>query len=403
VTHAALAAPLASSAEAVPATLPVLHYVPAWLPQTCTWLYTQVTFLPPWVRSEVAAEGLANLDQFPFERIHTPAEGARWRALLDRAAQRVGLRRELSFLERRLDASRPRVLHSHFGPWGWRNARAARRRSLAHAVTFYGYDVNQVPRDSARWRRRYESLFADVDRVLCEGPHMGRCIQALGCPPEKVTVQRLGVDTARIEYRPRRWEPGEPLRVLMAGTFREKKGFPYALEALGRLSRHVDVRVTVIGDATAEARDQRQKALMLEAIARHGLEDRVRFAGYRPHAELLAAAYEHHVFLSPSVEASDGDTEGGSPVAITEMAASGMPVVSTTHCDIPQAVVHGRTGFLAPERDVDALVDGLGELVSGRVDWPAMSAAARTHVEERFDARRQGQALAGVYRTMAGA
>ncbi len=56
----------------------------------------------------------------------------------------------------------------------------------------------------------------------------------------------------------------------------------------------------------------------------------------------------HHLFLSPSVTAPDGDSEGGAPVSIIEAAATGMPVVSTTHCDIPQAVDDGVTRAARP-------------------------------------------------------
>ena len=72
---------------------------------------------------------------------------------------------------------------------------------------------------------------------------------------------------------------------------------------------------------------------------------------------------KHDVFLAPSVTASNGDTEGGAPVAIIEMAASGMPIVSTRHCDIPSVVLDGVTGLLAAERDSEGLAvetEGVG-------------------------------------------
>jgi len=73
--------------------------------------------------------------------------------------------------------------------------------------------------------------------------------------------------------------------------------------------------------------------------------------GFQPHAILFEEAYKNHIFLSPSVTALDGDTEGGAPVTIIEMAATGMPIISTKHCDIPEVIKDGVTGFLANERD----------------------------------------------------
>jgi colanic acid/amylovoran biosynthesis glycosyltransferase len=112
---------------------------------------------------------------------------------------------------------------------------------------------------------------------------------------------------------------------------------------------------------------------------------------------MLEEAYQHHLFLSPSVTASDGDSEGGAPVSIIEMAATGMPVVSTYHCDIPQVIVHGEGGRLARERDVDDLVTQITWLVNHPEQWPQMGQISRQHIEKHFDAQRQGQALADLY------
>ena len=70
-----------------------------------------------------------------------------------------------------------------------------------------------------------------------------------------------------------------------------------------------------------------------------------------------------------------------------------MPIVSTTHCDIPGVVVHGENGLLAPERDVAALAEHLAWLDAHPERWAGMAVIGRRRVEERFDARTQGAAL----------
>ncbi len=115
----------------------------------------------------------------------------------------------------------------------------------------------------------------------------------------------------------------------------------------------------------------------------------------------MEEARRHHVFVAPSVTAGDGDTEGGAPVSLIEMSASGMMIASSTHCDIPGVIVDGRTGFLSPERDVDALTANLRRIVTERDAWPAMQAAGRAHIEAEFDARRQGERLAAIYHEIA--
>jgi colanic acid/amylovoran biosynthesis glycosyltransferase len=293
------------------------------------------------------------------------------------------------------------LLHSHFGDVGWAYARPARRLGLRHVVTFYGRDVNYLPQSDFRWRERYAELFASVDLVLCEGPFMAGALRRLGCPPDRVRVHALGVDLSRIPYRPRAYRSGKTLRVFIGAAFREKKGIPTALDALGRLRGEIPFTVTIAGDAPRDRRGRIEAERIHDAVNRHGLADRVRFLGAISHERFLEEAFAHHVALAPSQTARDGDTEGGAPVSLIELAASGMPVVSTTHCDIPGVIRHGVSGLLAAERDARALARHVRFLASHPDAWRAMTWEARRRVETSFDARIQGLRLAEVYRHLA--
>lgn len=381
--------------------LPVLQSVQCWLPQTETWLYTQVRFLPPTIESTVACERTANLDQFPFPRIRCLDEVPALLRFGDRVVRKLGLRHHLEFFVHAGRRAGARVLHSHFGVVGWRDLGVARRLGLAHAVTFYGVDVRYYPQSDARWFARYQAMFERVDAVLCEGPFMGRSIVELGCPPEKIRVHHLGVDLSAIAFAPLAWRPGEPLRVLLSGSFREKKGFPDAIEALGRIRHEVELAITIIGDEHGLPSTVIEKRKILDAIDRQELRAHTRLLGYQPYRVVMEEARRHHVFMSPSVTASDGDTEGGAPVSLIEMSAAGLVCVSTTHADIPGVVLHGRTGLVANEHDVEGLVSHLRWLVAHPNRWDEMRVAARAHIEAEFDARRQGERLAGIYREIA--
>ncbi len=367
----------------------VVHSVPgAWLPQTETWLHNQLRFLPAWIESHVVCERVENLDQFEVPNLHCRHRG-------DLAERRLRFRRHDGFLLWQAAAVGAGLVHSHFGPQGWRDSPVARRLGIRHVVSFYGYDVSHLPHVSAKWRWRYRHLFRRVDTVLAEGEHMAGRLADLGCPQSKLRVHRLGVDLSAIEYRPRVWDRREPLRVLLAASFRPKKGLPAAIEALGRLRREVKVQVTIIGDATAAPGSHDEKRRILTAIERHGLD--ADLLGFRTHDVLLEQAARHHLYLAPSVEAADGDTEGGAPITLIEMIASGMPVVSSRHCDIPGVVRHGRSGYLAREGDVGDLLQQLRRTLAFADRWPAMLRAGRTWVEQRFDAAVQGKRLASIY------
>ena len=368
-----------------------------WLEQTETWLYTQLRFLPEDVESYVICETTTHLDQFPVGHIHSLEEVPGWRAFLDKGLRRIGLRTHLGFLISETKRCGADILHSHFGNIGWKNLHAARKAGVKHVVTFYGFDLSFLPQREPVWFERYREMFPSVDRVLCEGPHMAEKVAELGCPREKIQVHHLGVDVDEIRFQPRFWQPGETLSVLIAGSFKEKKGIPFALEALGALQGDVSLKVTVIGDAGHEERSRLEKKRILETIAKRNLGERVRMLGYTTYERFFEEAYGHHIFLSPSVTASDGDTEGGAPVSLIDMAATGRVLVSTRHCDIPEVVLHGKTGLLAEERNVDELVEHLHWLIDNPDKWKAMVTAGRSRIETEFNARVQGRRLADIY------
>jgi colanic acid/amylovoran biosynthesis glycosyltransferase len=374
----------------------VLHYTSVWLPQTEIWLYHQLTYLPAHIESHVVCEATMNIDEFPFPDLHSLSDAPWLEYCWDKGLRKLRVRNHLGLLVRQSRKIKPHIVHSHFGNVGWANHNAVRKLGARHITTFYGLDVNHLPVVDPRWRIRYRDLVADVDRILCEGPHMAGCITALGCPEEKVRVHHLGVRLDDIPYCPRSWQAGSPLRVLIAGTFREKKGIPLALAALGAIRHELPIQVTIIGDATPEPRSQEEKRRIFSALDDHGLRSQSRLLGFRTHSELMQEAYKHHVFMSPSVTAEDGDTEGGAPVTIIEMAASGMPVVSTRHCDIPN-VLPANTP-LADEGDSAGLVKRLSWLIENSGKWESDLNQARDHIEQNFSAAVQGTRLAEIYR-----
>lgn len=379
----------------------VLHSFPVWLPQTQTWMHSQVAELQRLgVDAHVACERTENLDQFGVANIHCLTDEPVWRQVWDKGLRKLRFRRHLDYLVQVGRRTGTQIIHSHFGNVGWANLDAVRKLGAKHVVTFYGLDVNMLPQQFPVWRKRYRELFAQADMILCEGSHMAGCIVDLGCPEHKVKVQHLGVDVAQFDFRPRQWRPGETLRVLIAASFREKKGIPLAIEALARLRRDIPIELTLIGDAGQDESSQSEKKKILAALERTGLKSFTRLLGYQTHARMLEEAYQHHMFLHPSMTAQDGDTEGGAPVCITEMLATGMPVVSTTHCDIPEVLGSDLHHLLAPERDVEALVACLNTLILNPLRWVEWAQAGRHRVEAEYHKGQQAERLLAHYKKL---
>jgi len=390
-----------ASGDLINGRFTVLHASRVWLSVQQNWIYNQVKHLPADIDVHVFCRGVANLSEFRVPNIHCSSEISGLYRNSDQQAPSSHEPAASDFLETLIEEIKPSILHSHFGKMGCQSMRAARRANVTHVVTFYGHDATSWPHRDPKNLIRYRELFDTVAAVFCEGPSLAKKVVALGCPEEKALVHHLGVDLAHIPFRPRTWLPGTPLRVLIAATFREKKGIPIAIRALREICSEVDLEITIIGDSRGDW-DIDEKRNILATIDQCGLAKHTRLLGFQPHAVLWNEALRHHVFLSPSITTANGDAEGGAPVTIIEMAASGMPIVSTFHCDIPEVIVHGESGWLAPERDHLCLAEHLRWLIHHPDDWRPFLDAGRRRVETLFDCRTQGLKLAERYRMLAG-
>lgn len=379
-------------------TVSAAQSIRTWLPVTQIWNYFQLKYLPPEIDNLVVCEKRENETRFPFSKIYSLSEAPLWFRLWKTKMQKRGLNHYLQFLKYIVKQNNCTLLHSHFGDMGWLNSGVAQESGMKHIVSFYGYDLSRLPCIDPQWLNRYRRLFGMVDLVLCEGRHMIDRVRALGCPTPKVVLHRLGIETERVPFRPRNFKQGETIRFLIAASFQEKKGIPYALEAVGRMKGTLgNFEVTVIGDAKPHLpRSLTERKKIIETIERFNLGRHIRLLGFKAHDELLREVYRHHVFLSPSVTASDGDTEGGAPVSIIEMAATGMPVISTTHCDIPDTLGQLNRGLLCAERDIEGLIVQIERLLSC-ASWRKLASENRAHIEKEFSASTQGKKLARLY------
>lgn len=372
----------------------VAHFVFPYLSLTCNWIHTQLMTMRRF-QPIVVTDEVLNRELFPFAPLLSYGDlGLIKKTLLAlRYRRRHGLR-EL-FYERTLRRRLPRLIHCHFGDTGADMAWLRARTGLPLVTTFYGADVSQVPREEG-WRERYQDLFACGDLFLAEGTTMVKALINLGCPSEKVVLHRLGVDLGNLPFRVREPEPDGIVRILIAGTFREKKGIPDALGAVAELTRrHLRVRVTLVGDAGAKAGDNNEKQRILTILEE--LRGVVSWRGFLPYGAFRDALYSHDIFLSPSRTATDGDTEGGAPVSLIEAQATGMPIVSTRHADIPEIVLDGTSGLLSQEGDAQALASNLERLVTDTSRWAPMGRAGREHVEANHDLHRQVSRLEDHY------
>src|SRR4029453_3926140 len=130
-------------------------------------------------------------------------------------------------------------------------------------------------------------------------------------------------------------------------------------------------------------------------------DNRVAFTGFISQEQLRDLYHVSHIFLHPSETGPDGNQEG-IPNSMLEAMASGLPVFATNHGGIPEAIEHGKSGVLVPERDDEELAWGL---LNGGEGLDFLSQVARNGAQvvgEKFDLRVQARRLEDIYLRMIG-
>ncbi len=325
-----------------------------------------------------------NLDQFPIplaDRFSLTLTPGSWPWLLQGSGRRF-LRRELP-AERFLKKRHARLLHAHFGHDGVWALPLKRVLHLPLVTTFYGHDMSQAA-SLAGCEKGYRRLFAEGDLFLVEGPHMKKRLGEIGCPAEKIAIQRIAIPLARLPFHPRLPKKrGEKTILLFSGRFVEKKGLIIALQALRQARRaYTDFEFRIIGDGPLKPEIEQE-------IRNHGMSAYVRLLGFLNYNDYLEQMRDGDIFLHPSITAADGDSEGGAPTTILEAQALGLPVLSTRHADIPDVVVPGVSALLSAEQDIQGLAANIMRLLKEPDSWARMGETGRRHVEENHDSARE--------------
>lgn len=279
------------------------------------------------------------------------------------------------------------VLHAHFGPVG-NSFRFA--RDLWHAplvVSFHGYDFCTVPRKEGA--DMYRRLFATADAITVNTEFTRKRVAQLGCPPARLHKIPVGLDPAVFTFHERHRKPEEPVRILMVGRLVEIKGHEYCIRAVAKLrERHPVVRLEIVGEGPL-------RKPLEELAAKLKLQQIVTFHGACDCITVSRLMTESHLFVLASV-CIEGDQEGQGLV-LQEAQGCGLPVIATKSGGLPEGILPGQSGFLVPERDVDALAARLAYLIEHPEILPLMGRKGRELVEKCYDIGKLNRQLVELY------
>ncbi len=357
---------------------------------TQNWIYNQLIYNTE-CKSAVLCQRLENISEFPFPEVHPICKGSGLSSVPARIQHKLleqyPLKPHLSVI----NDFKPKVLHAHFLLEAWRNYRLIAQSGLPLVTTTYGQDVSSLWKRPF-WMNRYHKIFELGSAYIVEGPFMKRALASLGCPEDKISVIKLGVDLSRIKKKEHKGKNSK-VKILFTGLNREKKGALIAATAFAQVCKltEADLEFHLIGNGVFRKHTE-------AILEQNGVLQKAVFHGYIPVNKYLELLSESDIVLAPSVQAKDGDNEGGAPVVVIEALAAGIPVVGSLHCDIPNIVQQGETGLLSKEKDVESLTRDLLLLVWDKDLRMSMGKRGILYAESEHDIRKQVEKITAVYR-----
>ncbi len=326
----------------------------------------------------------------PAEHPLVAAAGAQGTSITQLDGHLRRLASSIGWLRRKLQTGRFSILHCHeyktdlmaaLADWRIKGPRPRLIATVRH--TEPGFQMGLFQALDSLVLHRFDGLTVPSHAALQElkrWPELRRRSHVI-----HHAVEDVSLDTAPPT-------PGWPSRnggpvISIVGRLKPVKGHRIFLECARKvLAARPDTQFWIVG--AGDLRDELETlALQLD------LKGAVSFLGYRDDAG-HAMAQSDVVVCASSYEAF--------PRAVLEALALERPVVATSVGGIPEMVIDGQTGLLAPAGDPDSLAAAVLRLINDPDFARRLAAAGRRLVAERYTVEAQASALAALYREVLG-
>jgi colanic acid/amylovoran biosynthesis glycosyltransferase len=373
--------------------LVIASYCSSFLKSEMLHIYRQVKSLRG-VDTFVVTKEVQNAQRFPFPNIEViPKRRSNllvhgWLKFVERRPPIV-YRGEYQTLDSLLARHGADLMHIYFGHTGVHLLPFIQQWDKPCVVSFHGADVAHKE-DIKDYPAKLRLLFDAVPLLFARSQSLADRLVQLGCPPEKLRINRTGVPLNEFPFLARQPPPDGKWKIIQACRLIPKKGVATSLRAFAVFKKdNPQAELFIAGKGPL----QRELEMLAAGL---GIFKDVHFVGFLSQPNLLELYSSAHLFLHPS-ETSPNQDQEGVPNSLLEAMATGLPVVATRHGGIPEAVEHGRSGLLVPEEDHIALANAMHEITHSPEVFREMGSRARAAVADRFEQDVQIERLESFY------
>ncbi len=275
------------------------------------------------------------------------------------------------------------VILAEFGIHGCTMTPHAKKLGIPMVVHFHGHDAHRDPL-LVDFLDRYREMFDYASSVISVSRFMSEKLIRMGCPAEKIVFNPYG---PRDSFFDNQSTYGDVL--LAIGRFTDIKAPHLTVLAFQKVLQQFPHATLVMG-----GHGELLEACQTLALAL-GIDSQIQFLGPLRHEQVMPLFSKACCFVQHSVQPTYGDAEG-TPVAILEAGAAGLPVVSTRHAGIRDAVIDGETGFLVDERDIDGMAEAMIRLLADKSLCRDMGERAREHIRANYNIKRHLSCIDGL-------
>jgi glycosyltransferase involved in cell wall biosynthesis len=227
------------------------------------------------------------------------------------------------------------------------------------------YTPHQLRLEALSWRL--------CSAIVVNSPHLKDELLSVGIPEKHIRLIPNGIDTERFAA-PSKWlvAQGKPT-ILMMGRISRQKSPHLLAEALGLIEKPAGLRVYLVGERDTHPLHDVQN-LLDEAIAKHNLDSVIVQNRQTDSPESYYQAADFTVLAS---------LYEGLPNVMLESLAAGKPVLISAAANMAGVIEEGKTGWVVPTGDTEALARKLSEIFAlSKADLQAMSLACQAKAAE---------------------
>jgi glycosyltransferase involved in cell wall biosynthesis len=312
---------------------------------------------------------------------------------------RTGLRRnseqahesELALWRDLIRREDPDIVLVQFGPTAARLLPVLAACGKPWVVQFHGYDVTQR---CGHWgyRLALRSVLKAASSALGCSEFVAGELRRWGgrSVASKLHVVSPGYDEGVYDRGGRSEGPSTPPHAISVARLVEGKGHHLAIEAVART--RTPITLTIIGEGP-------MRPQLTDLIAARGLQDRVRLEGQRSPGEIVHAMRRSDLFVQLSTTAQTGWREGLglSPI---EAAATGLPTVVSDSGGLAETCLHGRTGLVVGDRDVNGCARAFDDIAADPSRAAAMGEAGAQWVASKYASKVQAARADAIFNAL---